>query len=170
MPAVEEDRQDVFDAELRQFVEDFALVYERWDLPRVGAKILGFLLVCDPPEKTQPELAEYLGASKGSISTMTRLLEQLGMLERVSVPGERKTRYRIRPDAWTRSVEESIERGQSLETVAHRGRELLDGAPERRKQRLDDVLAYAEFWQRELPALLARWNEYSAARQRDRGH
>lgn len=46
-------------------------------------RALGWLLVCEPPEQSAAELAETLQASKGSISTATRVLLRLGFIERV---------------------------------------------------------------------------------------
>src|SRR5438445_13508540 len=67
-------------------------------LPRMAGRILGLLLVCEPPERTAAELARELHASAGSISTMTRLLERAQLIERVSRAGERADRFRITPE------------------------------------------------------------------------
>ena len=82
----------------RQFLEDFALHMEHHGLPRMAGRILAWLLICDPPEQSMPDLVEVLQASKSSVSTMTRHLIQFGMIERVSLPGERRDFYRAMPD------------------------------------------------------------------------
>ena len=43
------------------------------------------MLICDPPAQSAGELADVLGASKGSLSTMTRLLIQVGLIERAGL-------------------------------------------------------------------------------------
>lgn len=75
-------------------MEDVALHFEESGLPRIAGRILGLLLVCDPPHRSAQELADQLGASKASISTMTRLLLSGVILEKVGLPGERATYYR----------------------------------------------------------------------------
>lgn len=143
--------------ELLDFAERFALVYEL-DLPRIAGKVLGYLLVCDPPARTQTELAEALSASRGSISTTTRLLEQNGWLERVSVRGERQVRYRVRPEAWSAHIEVHIQRANNLYEVAAKARSLLETQPPERTRRIDMTVNFADFWRQALPLLLDRWN------------
>ncbi|MEZ4612205.1 MAG: MarR family transcriptional regulator [Caldilineaceae bacterium] len=89
----------------RQFLEDFALHMEHQGLPRMAGRILAWLLICDPPEQSMPDLVEVLQASKSSVSTMTRHLIQFGMIERVSLPGERRFLPRYMPDYWFRQLE-----------------------------------------------------------------
>ncbi len=64
-----------------------ALFFEEMGFPRMAGRILGWLLICDPPEQSAGQLAGVLQASKGSLSTMTRLLIQMGLVERVGLPG-----------------------------------------------------------------------------------
>ena len=83
--------------EERRFVEDFSLYFEQMGYPRSAGRILGWLLICDPPVQSTGELADALGASKGSRSTMTRLLIQVGLIERAGMPGRRRDYSRIKP-------------------------------------------------------------------------
>ena len=53
-----------------------AFYFEQIGYPRMAGPILGWLLICDPPVQSTGELADVLGASKESLSTMTRLLIQ----------------------------------------------------------------------------------------------
>lgn len=142
--------------ELLEFAERFALVYEL-DLPRIAGKVLGYLLVCDPPTRTQTELAEALSASRGSISMTTRLLEQSGWLERVSVRGERQVRYHVRPEAWSAHMEVHIQRANNLYKLAAEARSLLESERPGRTQRIDMTADFADFWRQALPVLLDRW-------------
>lgn len=144
--------------ELLDFAEHFALVYDL-ELPRIAGKVLGYLLVCDPPALTQTELADALSASRGSISTMTRLLEQSAWIERVSVRGERQVRYRVRVEAWSAHIDVHIQRANNLYNVAAKARELLESQPPERRWRIDMTADFADFWRQGLPHLLDRWNE-----------
>ncbi|MFQ3629252.1 MAG: MarR family transcriptional regulator, partial [Cyanobacteriota bacterium] len=72
------------------FVEEVGLMFELIGLPRMAGRIFGWLLISQPPHQSSGELAEVLQASKGSISSMTRLLIQLGLIERLPLPGDRR--------------------------------------------------------------------------------
>ena len=65
------------------FVEDVGLLLEQGGILAWPGRIVGWLLICDPPHQSTSQLAQVLGASKASISTMTRLLIQMGLVEQV---------------------------------------------------------------------------------------
>jgi DNA-binding transcriptional regulator GbsR (MarR family) len=78
-----------------EFVERLGLVAQADGLPRIAGRIMGFLVIHGGPFSFA-ELAEQLQVSRGSISTNTRLLENLGVIERVTRPGDRQDYFQIR--------------------------------------------------------------------------
>ena len=87
----------------RQFAEEVGRVFEQLGVPRMTGRILGWLLICDPPRQSSAQLGSALGASKGAISTATRLLELYGLVRRIGVPGARGDFFEIAPDAFSRA-------------------------------------------------------------------
>lgn len=73
-----------------EYIEEMGLLMERFGVSRMTGRVLGALLMADPPEQTAEALATTLRASRGSISGATRTLEQMGFIDRVSKPGERR--------------------------------------------------------------------------------
>jgi DNA-binding transcriptional regulator GbsR (MarR family) len=88
----------------KDFVERFAVAQEGDGLPRIAGRIFGLLLTGER-ELSLDELTKELGASKGSASVNTRLLEDRGIIERVSRTGDRRDYYRIMPDLFERMME-----------------------------------------------------------------
>lgn len=86
------------------FVESMGLFWESEGLPRIAGRIFGYLIV-QPEPCSLDDLAAALGVSKASISTDARRLEQLGLVTRVSLPGDRRDYYTVDPDAPIRSLE-----------------------------------------------------------------
>jgi DNA-binding transcriptional regulator GbsR (MarR family) len=82
------------------FIEDIGLFFEQMGMPRMAGKIIGALLISDPPAQSLIDLSARLNASKGSISLMTRMLIEQGLIERVASPMPRQTYYRFRPGGW----------------------------------------------------------------------
>jgi DNA-binding transcriptional regulator GbsR (MarR family) len=146
------------DQSLDTLVEEFALWFERLAMPRMAGRILGRLLVCDPPEQTMQELAEHLRASMGSISTMTRMLEQIGLVERVSTPGERRVRYRIRPYALANTWKDQLEQAHILQDLVDRTLDVLEGAGPDRVNRLAVARQFTSFYITQLPRLITEWD------------
>lgn len=76
------------------FIERMGLVSERYGIPRIAGRLLGFLLL-DGGAHSLDDLAERLQVSKASVSTNARFLEGLQVIQRQPVPGDRRDFYRI---------------------------------------------------------------------------
>ena len=81
------------------FIEQMGLVSESNGLSRIAGRMIGYLLVDDRAHSLD-DIAGRLQVSKGSVSTNARLLEQHGIIERESVPGDRRDYYRIGDRPW----------------------------------------------------------------------
>lgn len=144
-------------AAVHDFVEQLGEQFARVGQQRIAGRVLGWLLVCDPPEQSAGELAEVTGASKASISIAVRLLTAAGMVERVGVAGKRQTHYRLRPTCWTTDVRQKLDVMRSMREIAERGLDALRGAPKARRQRLQDMRDFYAFFEQEFPAAIERW-------------
>jgi DNA-binding MarR family transcriptional regulator len=147
------------DKKLRQYVEDVALAFEAMGLPRMMGRVFGWLLIADPPEQTFAELTEALGASKGSISTATRGLIQGKLIERASIPGQRRDIYRVRQGGWAEILRQRQSMTTQMRLLAERGLALLDDAAPERKKYLAEMHSLYAFFEREMPALIDRWEK-----------
>lgn len=76
------------------FIEQMGLTSERHGMPRIAGRLLGFLLL-DGGAHSLDDLAERLQVSKASVSTNARFLENLDLIKRQPVPGDRRDFYRI---------------------------------------------------------------------------
>jgi DNA-binding transcriptional regulator GbsR (MarR family) len=102
---------------IAEFVERLGVVAQADGLPRIAGKIMAYLIVFGGPVSF-PQLAEKLQVSRASVSNNTRLLEQLGVIERVSVSGKRQDHFRIRPEPYHELLRTSIARTRNaLEIV-----------------------------------------------------
>lgn len=144
--------------ELRhQFVEEFGTIYEQSGGGRMLGRILGHLIVADPPLQSADDLATALGASKGSISQATRLLIQRGMIRRVRKPGERRDYFQARPDAWTESTRRATHDIEHLIRFLERGKVLVEDLPPPAQAPLIESLAFMRFWQQRVSDVFAEW-------------
>lgn len=67
--------------EQKHFIEDISLYFEQMGIPRMAGRILGVLLISNPPEQSIDDLCERLQASKSAVSTSARLLSEMGLIE-----------------------------------------------------------------------------------------
>jgi DNA-binding transcriptional regulator GbsR (MarR family) len=77
------------------YIEEAGLYFEKMGMTRMAGRIFGFLVVCDCDAASFDEIKEALDASKGSISTNLKQLLQAGLVEVQSLPGNRRTYYRV---------------------------------------------------------------------------
>jgi DNA-binding transcriptional regulator GbsR (MarR family) len=147
---------------LERFVEELGVLFEmEAGTPRMVGRTLGWLLVCDPPEQSAAELAEMLQASKGSISTATRVLLRMGFIERVRSRGERFDRFRAHPGAWDEFFWRD-EQFRKPRRVIQVGLDALAGEPSARRARLEELDSIYAWWEQRMPALR---EEYLADRR-----
>ncbi len=144
------------DAEL-DFADEIAAFFAREGMPLIAGRVIGWLLICDPPEQTAAALAEVLQVSRSSISSATRLLTPSGLVEGVRKRGEREEYFRIAADGWSRMLMRRYEQAAAFRDLTETGLAVLDDAPAERRERLEDVHALYGFLAGELPALLQRW-------------
>lgn len=142
----------------QQFVEDCGLYFEGVGLTRVAGRIIGWLLICEPPYQLQSELVEVLGASKSSISVALKDLTTLYLVERFSLPGDRRTFYRTTKDMWSRSFRARMHQVTALKELGERGLEALENETPQRRKRLEFMRDMNEFMEVEFPKLLDAWD------------
>ncbi len=144
------------EVELREWVEQVSMLLERDGLPRMAGRIFGWLLVCDPPEQSMEDLALAVQGSKASMSTMTRLLVQAGLVEKVRTPGSRRDQFRVQPGQWQKLWRSRIELIHQATALTGRGLDLLAGKPSALRARLEELHRQYQFFSMHLPELLDR--------------
>jgi hypothetical protein len=150
-------------AAIERFIEEVGVMFElEAGAPRMVGRILGWLLVCEPPEQSAADLRDALMASKGSISTATRVLLRLGLVERVRTRGERFDRFRARPESWD-EILWSREQFTRPRQVLAMGLDALADEPGKRRERLEEMDAIYAWWENRIGPLR---EEYIADREK----
>lgn len=141
-----------------EIIESFSLIIEQFGLPRMAGRIFALLVLTEKPYVTQSDLTETLQASTGSISTMVRLLEQLGFVERVSLPGHRRDRFRVRADPLVEMSKRRIEGIIHMINAIDHAKHHKDIGPIA-TERLERSESFYRFFHIEMELALVRWLE-----------
>jgi DNA-binding transcriptional regulator GbsR (MarR family) len=144
--------------ELPVFLNEVGAFFAAHGMSPIAGRLFAHLLVCDPPEQSFEQLCEALDASRASISMMTRLLVQIGLLERLPGRGRRLS-YRLHQDAWTRLLEDDLRSAARLRELATSGVRLLSRRRAPARQRLEAMQQFYAFLERETAQSLAKWKE-----------
>jgi DNA-binding IclR family transcriptional regulator len=142
-------------SQLSTWMERLAAQLVGEGIPLIGGRILGYLLVCDPEERTAAELSEELEASTGSVSTNLKLLVNHGLVVRTTRRGRQAAQYRADAAAWARLIRRRLDTLAGLRSLSAAGLRLLSGDPQR-ALRLRTVDEFQGWFAGEIPALWER--------------
>ena len=140
---------------VQQFVERMALICEKEGMPRIAGRIFGYLLATDQTFSLE-DLAERLQASKASVSTNARMLEQFGMIRRVSVLGDRRDFYRVQDDPWEQMLRVAQGRWREMVNVFTEAAQRLPEPAGR--ARMDQAARFHRLLIQECDALFETWH------------
>jgi len=140
----------------QHFIERMGVILGSDGLSRIAGRIFGLL-----------GDAEALGVSKASVSLEARRLEQRGMVERVSRPGDRRDYYRVAPNLLAGMMEQRMRRWRALQdTIVETRAQLAGRASSAVLGRLDHFAAGSEFTLGVLADAIARWRDDDRTRTR----
>jgi predicted transcriptional regulator len=139
------------------FADKLGRFFEKYGLPRMAGRVMGFLVTCASAEQTFDDIVDAVSASRSSVSVATQLLLRLELIERFGVPDERRDRYRIREEAWTTMLRQDIASALELKELAESGLAALKGAPRGQTTRLRAMRDFYAFLGESLEPVLAAW-------------
>ena len=83
-----------------RFVEELGALGPEAGIPPAMMRVTAWLMVCQPPEQSAPQIQAGWRLSAAAVSTATRQLIAAGMLERVSRRGDRRIYHRLASGSW----------------------------------------------------------------------
>jgi DNA-binding transcriptional regulator GbsR (MarR family) len=133
----------------------------RFGFPPMVGRVIGYLLVCDPPDQTIAELSDALLASRSAITGALDVLERISAIHRSRSAGERSDRVRLDfSSAQARGFD--VTEYEELGVLAREGLEVLrDAAPERRAT-VQELIAFADWLVERTRALEQEWEAHLA--------
>lgn len=142
-----------------EFVDRFSLKIEESGRPRIYGQILAWLLICDPPHQSFPDLMQTLNISKASVSNTTRQLIEMGFIEKVRISGERQIYFRIKENSLYDTVQREIQIILSMKDIVNQGLNIARNDSKTNVQRLEQAAGFYEFLAKELPRVLEMYHQ-----------
>jgi hypothetical protein len=134
----------------------------RYAFPPMAGRVLGYLLVCDPPDQTITELSDALLASRSAITGALEVLERIHAIQRSRAAGERMDRVRVDlASAQSRGFD--ITEYQELGDLAREGLEVVGHASPERRATLVEMAAFADWLVDRTRALQQEWEAHRDA-------
>ena len=139
------------------FVEQLGFRTEAQGHPRMAGRVMGWLLVCEPEFQSVAEIAMALQSSRSAVNAVVNRMVDFGVFERVAVPGERTTYFRINSDGGELLFDNMVANLRAMRELAESGLEALCWRPRSINRRLEDLRAMHAFLEEQMPLLLQRW-------------
>ena len=150
------------DAELT-FADHCGRFYvRRYGMAPVVGRLLGYLMICDPREQSIAELADALLASRSAISGAVKALDQLGLVRRARVAGERMDRVSIHLTSQRAFGFDPTEYQEQAE-LAREGLAMLADAPPERRVVLLEWAAFSDWLTAQMPQWEKAWKAHRDA-------
>ena len=86
---------------LEKFIEGMGVIAQADGMPRIAGRLIAFMVIEEGPFSFS-DLAIKLGVSRASISTNTRLLENMGIIDRVGKSGDRQDYFQLADDPYVK--------------------------------------------------------------------
>ncbi|MCE9666622.1 transcriptional regulator [Myxococcus stipitatus] len=144
----------------QRFIDSMGLYFERQGSTRIGGRIHGLLMLAEEPLSLKA-IARLLKVSAASVSTNIRASMAIGLVEPVSMPGDRQHYYVVNTSGWEsrlRAAEESVKAFLRLCQEAMATPQLAD------KRHLRDAADFGDFYLAEMAGIAERWRAMRGAR------
>lgn len=125
---------------------------ERYGLPPVAGRLIGYLYVCQPAEQSINDIAKNLLTSRSAINGAVKILEAQSLVQRSRLAGTRADLISLAPLNRENMGFDSTEYMQ-MASLAREGLELVGDDQSERRDSLEAIISLNEFMVKRLPQL-----------------
>jgi hypothetical protein len=113
-------------AQLQGWLDQVALFCaEHCGIPPRAGRILGWLMICDPPEQTISDIKTVIDAGTPALHNNLRPLLASTLVRRHTRPGQRPAYYHADRDLWPKIIRQRIARLGAFRSIADEGIRLV---------------------------------------------
>lgn len=123
---------------VEQFIERMGLNAQSDGMPRIAGRLFGYFIIHGGPVSFA-QLAEELKVSRGSVSTNARMLESIGFIEKVTMPGDRQDYYQLSQSPYVRMIDGVLARMRRMQTIVDQADNSIPDSMQETKQRLREM-------------------------------
>ncbi len=143
--------------ETTQQIERIGVFFEKSGMPPVASRIIGLLMLAEPPYKTFEEIVETVNASKSSVSNAIKFLQQEELIDYITFPGDRKRYFQLNTHSWLELLKKRIKGiGEFREVLRETVEIRSDKYADFNQTLLEIRELYGEF-QNEVMNIIERW-------------
>ncbi len=149
---------------IKKKVEEMGVAFDKTGLAPMIGRVLGFLILADPPYQTFYEVQAFLGASKSSISHALNSLMFKGIVEYITFSGDRKRYFKLNAENWLEQAKCKMADFSEVDRVILEALKLRDPNTHREfNEGLNKIFDFHLFMAKEMPKLFEKWEQLQAA-------
>ncbi len=145
-------------ADTQAFVEQMGLMMDHAGGARTLGRLFGLLLAAQEP-LSLGDMATLPQVSKASISTNARRCQQVGLVHRVSKPGDRRDYYEISPGSFSRMLDSRVAGVLEMVRLAQLGLTAIETDNHPARARLEEMRDFYTFVGGEMKSVMDHWKE-----------
>tara|TARA_R100001143_G_C3360805_1_gene135409 strand:+ start:1270 stop:1767 length:498 start_codon:yes stop_codon:yes gene_type:complete len=138
------------------YIEENGIFFETLGMTRMAGRVFGYLIVSDKKEASFDDIRLALKASKGSISGTTKQLINIGFLQPVSLPGDRKTYFRLNKIEVGKILEARIQMFDKFSEMISKGDNLRNSEDEQTEW-LKEISTFYDWVGDEIREIIKKW-------------
>ncbi|HWR44191.1 hypothetical protein [Sporomusa sp.] len=161
-----------FTTQWREFIEECALLSEKFSFSRMHGRIVACLVLAPQPHLSSGELCALLSVTKGALSKELRIMVDEKILKKVLIPGQRSDYYTLSEHLWANRLSVLLPPLQASVDMIVRAKQMVDeSARPVNLEHLVEMYAYfkwrnemqcrmIEDWQDRRPQIIAETRAY----------
>ncbi|MEX1192412.1 MAG: hypothetical protein WED10_05185 [Brumimicrobium sp.] len=142
-----------------KYIEEVGLFYEKYGLPKMAGRILGYLISSNTDNNSFDDLKNTLKASKGSISGNIKLLLSQNMIDKHMISGDRKSYYKIAINSLEKLLEAKEKSITEFKLILEKGIDINTNKDGVSHKEISEIIDYYKFLEREIPKLKNKWKQ-----------
>lgn len=149
----------------KELVERIGVAVEHTGFPPAVGRVLGSLLVAEPPHMTFDELRSFLGISKSAVSNALSVLMSREMVDYITLPGDRKRHFCVAAGGMIAQMKRRLQQRSAVPELL---REIVRSRSPRHpefNQSLHEFTEFVAFMDGEIQGALEKWE--SSKRKRN---
>ncbi len=141
------------------YIEEAALFFEQLGLTRMAGRVFGYLVVTEKDAVSFDDVKEALQASKGSISGTMKQLVQIQFVKAVSIPGDRKTYYKLGEISMSDYTKSRLKQFYVFRDFINKGRDIRTKEGDKVDEWMIEVSAFYDWLAEKMEKTLVEWEE-----------
>lgn len=151
---------------MKKKVEEIGVAFDKTGMAPMVGRVVGYLLLADPPYQTFYAIQEFLGASKSSISHALNVLMFKGIVEYITFSGDRKRYFKLNAENWLEQAKCQMSDFQELDRVLLDALQMRDPNKHQEfNEGLFKIFDFHMFMAKEMPKLFEKWERLQAAKK-----